>query len=231
MFLQYRNTTGTAEYNMLWPDNEVTKGSFTETIINSTTREIRLYFTPRNQVRYAPGDGSWSTASNTTDDTYSWNINISVTDNSGALSWVRSEYGVYRYTSIDASQDWVDVIAKPGGDDTSSIVAVIYSSNYDYNISIWFAENLLNQTTGEIIPIANNVYILESADPNDDITTDTTFSGTGEANAVDIFNDSGIFQPNGLSQTVNVQFRVYISYGTMPGFYRANVRVKIEQDP
>jgi len=33
MFLQYENTTGTANYTMLWPDDEVTKRRFTETVV------------------------------------------------------------------------------------------------------------------------------------------------------------------------------------------------------
>ncbi|RLF44812.1 MAG: hypothetical protein DRN09_02645, partial [Thermoplasmata archaeon] len=231
MFLQYKNTTGTAHYNMLWPSTEVTKGSLVETIVNSTTREIKLYFTPRSQVRYAPGDGAWDTTNNATNDPYSWNVNISVTDNGSGNTWTKSEYGIYRYTSISVSQDWVGVSAKPGENDVSNTVTITYSSNYDYNISIWFFENLQNQTTGDTIPIAGNVYLLASADPNDDINADTTFAGIGEANAVDIFNDSGSFPANGTSQTVNVQFKVYIPYGTMHGFYRANVGVKIDQDP
>ena len=111
-------------------------------------------------------------------------------------------------------------------------MTITYSSNYDYNITIWFEENLTNQTWGTTIPIAGNVDILNGTDPNDDITPftgDITFNGIGEANAVDIINASGIFEPDGVTQTVNVQFNVRIPLGTMWGIYQAHVGVKIFQ--
>ena len=231
MFLQYKNITGIAEYKLIWPDDEVDiiLDNCSETIINSTTREIKIAFKPKSQFRYAPGDGVWNNTQNTTDDLYSWNVNISVEDNSSARSWVKSEFGVYRYVNIQVPSSWIDVSALPGYYDDSDVVTIIFSSNYDYTLSIWFSTDLVNQSTGSIIPIANNVYILANADSNDDITTDTPFSGTGESNAIEIINQSGTFKSDGTSQTVNVQFRVYIPFGTLSGEYRANTITKIEQ--
>jgi len=83
---------------------------------------------------------------------------------------------------------------------------------------------------GRYYPIANNVDILADADPNDDITSDITFLGIDEANAIDIFNNSGIFHNNNISQTVDVQFDVYIPLGTHGGKYAARVATKITQD-
>jgi len=140
------------------------------------------------------------------------------------------EYGVYKYTSISPEEDWVDVIASPGFSDSSSIVTITYSSNYDFNMTIYFEENLTNTTWGKSIAIADNVTILANADLTDDITSDVTFNGIEEVYAVDIFNDSGIFKNNGVSQTVDVQFDVYIPLGSIGGLYTARVAIKIIQD-
>jgi len=232
MFLQYENTTGTANYNLIWPDNEVqlVLGNCTETIIDSNSRNINISFIPLSQIRWASSNESWDGAQNATNDDYSWNFNITVTDTVNFSSWINDEYGVYKYTSISPAQDWVDVNAAPGFSDTSNIVTITYSSNYNFNMTIYFEENLINTSHGDNIPIANNVQILAAADPNDDITTDVTFLGIGEVNAADIYNDSGIFSPNNVSQTVDVQFSVYIPLGTLGGRYTARVATKIIQD-
>lgn len=232
MFLQYENTTGTANFRMLWPDDEVQLilSNCSETIINSTTRLINISFKPLNQVRWASSNGTWDSTQNTINDPYSWNFNITVVDASDLKNWKTDEYGVYKYTSISPDQNWVDVAAAPGFNDTSSVVIITYSSNYDFNMTIYFEENLTNTTWGDTIHIANNVDILADADPNDDITSDITFLGIDEANAIDIFNNSGIFHSNNISQTVDVQFNVYIPLGTHEGKYTARVATKIIQD-
>ena len=232
MFLQYENITGTANFRLLWPDDEaqLILGNCSEKIYDANTRIINISFIPLSQIRWASSNGSWDPAQNTTNDDYSWNFNISVTDTVNFTSWIRDEYGVYKFTSISPAQDWVDVNAAPGFSDTSNIVTITYSSNYNFNMSIYFEENLTNTSRGDSISIANNVDILAAADPNDDITTDITFLGIDEVNAVDIFNDSGIFSTDNVSQTVNVQFSVYIPLATLGGRYSARVATKIVQD-
>jgi hypothetical protein len=233
MFLQYENTTGTASWSMLWPDDEaqIILANCTETIISTTTRIINFSFKPGNQTRWAAGDGAWNTTQNATNDPYSWNFNITVTDTTNRTDYKRDEYGIYRYTSLVADSDWVDVYALPGFSDDSSVVTITYSSNYDYNMTIYFEENLTHTTMPTYyISIADNVTIKADADPNDDITADKNFTGILEANAVDIFNNSGIFQKNGTSQTVQVQFRVFVPFGTMSGKYTARVATKISHD-
>jgi hypothetical protein len=233
MFLQYENTTGTANFNMLWPDDEVTlvSGNCSETIINSTTRHINISFQPLSQVRWASSNDTWSATANTFDDVYSWNFNITVRDWVGNNSWNRGEYGVYKYTSVLPDSDWIDVLAYPGGSDLTNVVTITYSSNYDYNMSIYFEEDLTSQgATVYTIPIANNVEILAATDSNDDITSNKFFQGIGEANAIDIFNVSGTFSNDNASQTVDVQFNVYIPIAQNQGDYRARVATKIVHD-
>lgn len=232
MYLQYKNTSGTAVFSMIWPDDEaqLISANCSETIINSTSRIINISFKPRSQVRWGSSNDTWDATQNTTNDPYSWNFDITILDMEGKGTSKMDEYGVYRYTSILPDQDWVDVIAPPGFNDTSNTVTITYSSNYDFNMTLYFEENLTNATWGDTIPIANNVYILGGTDLNDDITYDVVFIGIGEENAVDIFNDSGIFHSDNIGQAVNVQFNVYIPLGTQGGKYTARVATKIIQD-
>jgi len=107
--LTYENLSGTAYYNMTWPDNEISKGTMTETISRDDTNGSQNYtecynisftFTPGYQFRYAPGENSgwanttWSdengelyakplgASGNYTalDNIWSWNFWINVTD-------------------------------------------------------------------------------------------------------------------------------------------------------
>ena len=233
MFLQYENTTGTGVFRMLWPDDEaqLVLGNCTETIINSTTRVINISFKPLSQVRWASSNNTWNTTQNATNDDYSWNFNITVVDASGMNNSITDEYGVYKYTSVLPDSDWVDVVALPGFNDDSSVVTITYSSNYDFNMSIYFEENLTHTTLPSyIILIADNVAILADADDKDDITSDINFTGIREANAIGIFNVSGLFQADNVSQTVQVQFNIYIPLGTMGGKYTAHIATKISHD-
>ena len=182
MFLQYENITGIANFNMLWPDNEaqIVLANCSERIINASTRILNISFIPLNQIRWANSNESWNIDENVFNDPYSWNFNITVTDETDRSDWRKDEYGVYKFTYISPSQDWVDVYALPGFSDTSNVVSITYSSNYNFNMTIYFEENLNNQTWSRSIPIANNVEIIADADLNDDITTDMTFLGIGE---------------------------------------------------
>ena len=231
MFLRYENTSGVANFRMLWPDDEaqIILANCNERIINSNTRVVNISFKILNQVRWASSNDSWDATQNVYNDPYSWNFKITVLDEADGSSWKIGEYGVYKFTSVYTSKDWVDVYALPGFSDTSNVVTVTYSSNYNFNMTLYFEENLRNETWGVNIPIANNINILANADLNDDITTDMTFLGIGQSYAIDIFNISGVFHADNVSQTVNVQFEVYIPIGTLGLKYTARVATKIIQ--
>lgn len=231
MYLRYENTSGNATYSMIWPDDEaqLIQSNCSEMIINSTTRVVNFWFIPLSQVRWACSNNTWDSAYNTSNDPFSWNFNITAIDLSGLKSWKRDEYGVYKFATLQPQQDWVDVRAPPGYTAPTSVVNVTYSSNYDFNISLYFEENLTNVSSGGIIPIAYNVYIRADADLYDDITADMMFDGIGEENAIEIINASGVFHKNNISQLVRVQFNVYIPFGTIRGHYTAHVATKIKQ--
>ncbi len=230
MYLRYENVTGNASFKLLWPKNEVKliTTNCTQTIVNSSTRIIKISFKPLNQTRWACSNNTWDSAVNTTNDPFSWNFNITAIDTSGLKSWKNDEYGIYKFAMLLPDKNWVDVRAPPGYNATTNIVNVTYCSNYDYNISIYFEENLTNVSSGDIIPIADNVFICANADMNDDITSDMMFNGIREINAIDIINNSGIFHRNNTSQYVHVQFNVFIPFGTIQGEYSAHVATKIK---
>ena len=233
MFLQYKNTTGTAEYFMRWPDDEtiLIAGSCTDTQINSITHVVNISFKPLWQVRYAPGDGSWDTAAGF-NDLNSWNLEINVTDNAGESDTATSEYGVYRYTFVDPTANWIGVSAVEPADNTNTnTVSINYTSNYDFNMTIWLTGNLTNESTGKNISVANNVKILANADLNDDIASDQTFVGIGETNAkyVFLYDQNGTAPDNNPYQSVSVQFNVYIPFGTMAGSHSTYIGVKTSQ--
>jgi hypothetical protein len=231
MYLRYENVTGTASFKLLWPKNEVQliTSNCSQTIINSTTRIIKISFKPLSQVRWAGSNNSWDTTKNTTNDPFSWNFNITVIDIAGLKSTKKDEYGVYRFATLLPDRNWVNVYAPPGYNATTNIVNITYSSNYNYNISIFFRENLTNISSGSIIAIANNVYLCANADLTDDVTSDVMFTGIGETHAVNIITTSGIFHKNDTSAVVHVQFNVYVPFGTLKGVYTAHVGTKIKQ--
>lgn len=149
LFLRYQNTTGTANYIMFWPDDEVTIGSFTEKVEtnsnnisgDSETYNLTFSFIPGYQFRYAPGDGSWDYTNNAFNDIWSWNFKISVTDrgeNASGPSTVSviDEFGVYSYSEI-VSIGMLTIQGIPGENaTTASSVSINTRSNVDYSLSV-----------------------------------------------------------------------------------------------
>jgi hypothetical protein len=231
MYLRYENITGNASFKLLWPKIEVQliTGNCSQTIFNSSTRIIKISFKPLSQIRWACSNNTWDSTKNTSNDPFSWNFNITVIDTDDLKATKNDEFGVYQFATIMPDRNWVNVYAPPGYNATTNVVNITYSSNYNYNISVFFRENLTNISSGSIIPIANNVYLLANADLTDDVTTDIMFTGIGEAHAVNIITTSGVFNNNDTSTVVHVQFNVYIPLGTLKGLYTAHVGTKIKQ--
>ena len=231
MFLQYENTTGSANFNLLWPDDEVEIVTLncTETFLDSNTKIINISFIPKSQIRWANSNNSWNSTEDTYDDPYSWNFNITVTDSAGDIVNNIGEYGVYKYTSIIPDIDIITAYLTPGSSAETDTISLNYSSNYDYKIRVFFEENLTNQTTGSIITIADNLVLLASGDEDDDIDTDQTYAGIFEQNAVEIINKSGVFSVDGNYQTVDVKFSVFVPLGTTTGIYTTHINTKITQ--
>ncbi|MEW6070755.1 MAG: hypothetical protein AB1485_09075, partial [Candidatus Thermoplasmatota archaeon] len=228
-FLQYENTTGTPIFRKLWPDSDEIKlgpTASTETYVTSTTFILKIYFTPGNQTRWAKGggaDGIWDKGEGF-DDTYSWNFEINATNVSGAYASKTNETGVFRYTSIVVSQNWIGLNpVEPGGNTDTNPVTINFSSNYDFNLTIWFVNNLTNVSLSAEIPIANNVMIYAVGD-----ISNTYFIGIGESNKIYIYQNKPHFR-EGVSQSITVTFNVSVPIGTLAGNYVANVSVQVAQ--
>ncbi len=77
-----------------------------------------------------------------------------------------------------------------------------------------------------------NVQILAVANPGDNITADTAFTGLGEANAVFIYGTATWYfthSANTDEDTTVVQFSVTIPLDSAPGTYTAQLTTKVTQ--
>jgi len=184
LFLQYENLTGNANYTMVWPDDEVTEGSMTDTNEsdpegspgNTECHNITLSFTPGYQWRYAPGDGAWDTAAGY-NDTWSWNFNITCVDQGGYFSYHNpvigetiDEFGVYSYTEI-ISVGWPTMTGDPGTTAVNdSYITIQTRSNGNYSLSV----NVTNLTH-----LVNSNYVIQNT---------SILTAGGEIASLDYFN-------------------------------------------
>ena len=99
-------------------------------------------------------------------------------------------------------------------------------------MTIWFTTDLIKGS--DTISITN-VQILAAADPGDNITADTPFTGLGESsNAVFIYGTASWYfahSANTDEDTTVVQFSVTIPLGSAPGTYTAQLTIKVTQKP
>jgi len=227
MFLQYENTTGMGIFRMRWPDDEVifSSSNCSETIINETTRIINISFTPNKQMRYAVSNNTWNIASDIFNDPYSWNVNCSVNDTQNNQVTIKSEYGVGWYAKIEATE-LVEITGAPGMIVNSTIMTITYSCNSAYHLYVYMEKNLTQVNGADIIAITNNLSLLENADPNDELTINTNFTGVGENHYITLFNTSAPVTDT--QQNVDVQFELTIPFGTW-GTYSSNVSKKINR--
>jgi hypothetical protein len=228
MFLQYENTSGTAQFQMIWPDDESSLQLLdcSEKIINGTTRIINISFMPGNQTRCATSNESWTITENAYDDTYSWNLNCSVADSFSNKNYYNDEYGVDYYSALRAP-DLVEITGAPGMVVQSSVFSIEFISNADYTLKIYFDGNLTQVDGPDVIGINGNLSLLKSADTDDDILVNTTFNGIGEQHAITILNARSA-PGDGTNSSVNVQFELSIPFGTW-GTYSSSIIKKIER--
>ena len=216
MKLQYENETGNANWTMLWPDAEVTWGSGTETVHNSSCYNLTFTFTPKKQVRHAPGDGSWDTSEGF-NDAKSWNFNITVNTSSGSSSYVNNEYGIYSYSEISSADD-PNMNGAPGSRATASAITVITMANANFSLSVDLnatidhidgnpEHNMSNTTVG----VAGGNLTEANFDGNNPLYIWGTNS-TYASHNVDTYQNS-----------TSVTFHCDIPYGQFPGQYTSLV--------
>jgi hypothetical protein len=237
LFLQYKNTTGTAVYNLHWPDDEVTKGSWSEALVidsdgspaNTECHNLTFSFIPGYQIRYAQGDGSWESGPGY-NDTFSWNFNFTVVDQSGYKSYDNpiigesvDEFGVYSYTEI-VSVGWPTITGNPG---TTAIadsnITIETRSNGNYSLSVDLAQ--LDHKTNPTANMANTSVSLRGGN----LTSVTTFPGTGPLYLWG--NSDPAYQPaenNAIFKTTNdIEYRIAIPLSQLPGDYTGTIYYRL----
>jgi hypothetical protein len=234
LFLQYENTTRTANWNLRWPDSEITfdPADCTETIEtdptgspgNTECYNLTFPFIPGYQIRYAPGD-TWDTTAGF-NDTWSWNFNITAEDQSGYKSYNNpivgetiNEFGVYSYTEI-VSAGWPTITGNPGTTAiASSNITIETRSNGNYSLSVDLDQ--LNHTSHPTANMSNTTVSLRGGN----LTSVTPFPGTGP---LYLWGTSGpsyqAAENNNLSlSTSDVEYRCTIPLAQLPGDYNATI--------
>lgn len=233
MFLQYENTTGTPNWNLIWPSSEVTfiVGSCTDIIVNDATgspgntecHNLTFVWIPGYQFRYAPDPTDSVVGYN---DTWSWNFNITCDDSSGYHSYSNpiigetiNEFGVYSYTEI-VGAGWPSITGNPGDSPAynDSYINIETRSNNNYSLSV----NITNLThkTSPTYYIQNTSIFTAGGDLNPltlfiGNAPQYYYGGTSSYKAAE--NDS-----NSLT-TSDVEWAVNIPLGQFPGDYNATI--------
>ncbi|MBN2603188.1 MAG: hypothetical protein JXA91_03540 [Candidatus Thermoplasmatota archaeon] len=235
IFLQYQNTTGIAQFKRLWPHDELITTDFTDIpndpvhrIGSEKSHTVTFSFVPGYQIRYAPGDGNWDCTKNKVNDIWSWNFEISVTDNGknagGSRSvYVVDEFGISSYQEVvctgtpsihgipgeNASADKnISIITRSNVDfllliDVTTFYHESYSDSFFSNNSIWIRGGGLSKF--ENFNGFEPVYLFGSR---------SSFIDSDDSNII--------------KKTDNVQFKCDIPMAVMPGNYTATVNYKLK---
>ena len=233
LYLQYENTTGTTNFSLIWPDDEATKGNWTESNEtdsdgspgNTECHNLTFSFIPSYQIRYAPGDGSWEDGPGY-NDTWSWNFNITVEDQSGYKSYDNpiigetvDEFGVYSYTEI-VSVGWPTITGNPG---TTAIadsnITIETRSNGNYSLAVDLDQ--LNHTSNPTANMANTTVSLRGGN----LTSVTPFPGTGPLYLWGNINPPyQAAENNDTIKTISdVEYRCAIPLAQLPGDYTGTI--------
>ena len=233
LYFQYENTTGTASASMMWPDDEVTNGTWNETYVddptgspgNTEAYNLTFTFIPGYQFRYAPGDGAWDT-SDGINDIWSWNFNITVDDASGYHSYDNpitgetvNEFGVYSYSEI-VTAGWPSLTGSPGSNATGTNISIQTRSNGNFSLSVDVDQ--INHTTHPSANMSNQTVWVQGGD----LDTSTNFTGTapifyyGSAAPTYHISDNS----NTSLTTSDLEYKCSIPLAQLPGDYTATIR-------
>jgi hypothetical protein len=226
--LQYKNTTGTAVWRLMWPaGGEVTAGTYSDvegfdpygSPGNTECHNLTFSFIPGYQFRYAPGDGSWDNTYNTTDDLQSWNF-IIYADDGGNVSFINDEFGVYSYSEI-VSAGWPTITGNPGENATAdSNITLVTRSNGNYSLSVDVG-NLTHETHPTANISRDAVWIRGG-----DLAISTNF--TAIIGIIYLYGSAVTYHlaeadDTSLS-TSNIEYKCNVPLGQMAGDYTAPIR-------
>ncbi len=234
MFLQYQNTTGTAQFKRLWPHDELITTGFTD-IPNDPVHRIglekshtvSLLFIPGYQIRYAPGDGNWDNTKNALNDLWSWNFKISVTDNGKNAGGPRTvhvvdEFGISAYQEV-VSAGTPSINGIPGENASADKnISIITRSNVDFSLLI-DVSTFYHESYSESFFSNKSIWIRGGG-----LLQFENFNGF---EPVYLFGSRSSYlnsdNSNTIKETDNVQFKCDIPMAVMPGNYTALVNYKL----
>lgn len=217
LWLQYENTTGNANWNLIWPDDEVgfNSADCSDTIVDANTHNLSFVFTPRNQTRYAPVPLGWNyTAGH--NDNWSWNFNITVDDDDGYSNYAENEYGVYMYSHITQTTENPSGSGVPGQNNIELAPHTNVTTKCNANFSL--STEIANLSNGAGQYIQNTSLSAAGGD-----LSKTNFSGIGP---LYIYGGASTYKDhlvNGNDNTVEITYWVNISLGTVSGNYSETV--------
>ena len=236
LFLQYENTSATAEtatWRLIWPDDEVYlvgADSF-ETVVNDPSgspgntecHNITFAFVPGYQFRYAPDPTDAAAGHN---DTWSWNFNITATNNDSLFSYDNptvgesiNEFGVYSYTEI-VSTGWPTITGYPGDTPAynDSYISMVTRSNGNYSLSV-DVDNLSHKTAAGNWIDNTSIYTAGG-----ELSPLTAFGGAAPQwyyGGVGVY--TAALKDDTSLTTSDLEWAVDIILGTYPGDYNATI--------
>lgn len=242
---QYENTSGSANFNYLWPPADGFEISFNEaesrvvedTLYgwdNTEARNLTFPFVPNKQFRYAPGEDEWNnsviypvdnSSYNGLFNNYSWNFNISIDNTEGYTTWVFDEFGVYRYTEIINAQDpsivgYPDTNRSVNDAGGSGKITIFTCSNGNYNLSVEINDLTHKGLPSHIIP-KENVFVRGGDRSSFGNLSGLVYLYGGDQNGMDEYRNA---ETNGTQKnTSNVEYACYIPMGQLAGEYTSNI--------
>lgn len=217
MKLQYENTTGNANWTLIWPDDEVgfNDADCVESVIDENTHNLTFVFTPRNQTRYAPAPLGWNTSTGHNDN-WSWNFNITVDDDDNYSAWVENEYGVYMYSHITQTTESPSGTGVPGENNIELAPHTNVTTKCNANFTL--STDVANLSDG----LGNFIQNTSLSAAGGDLSK-TNFSGIGP---LYIYGNTTAYKNhliNDYANTAEITYYVNISWGTISGNYSSTV--------
>jgi hypothetical protein len=251
---QYENTSGTANFNYLWPPAEGFEISFNEAeskVVEDTlygwedteARNLTFPFIPNKQFRYAPGEGEdeWNTSVIYPIDNssyyalfnnFSWNFNISIDNTEGYTTWVTDEFGVFRYTEIISAQDpsivgYPDTNRSVNDNGGSGNITIFTCSNGNYNLSVEIDDLTHKGLPTHSIP-KENVFVRGGNRSSFRNLSSLVYLYGGGQNGMTEYRNA---ETNGTQvNTSKVEYACYIPIGQLAGEYTSNINYRLSTE-
>ncbi len=242
VYLQWDNTSGTPSWNLIWPTGgevALNAGGCSEVNVtgsdpghspgNTETYNLTFAWTPSYQFRYAQDPTNTAVGHN---DLWSWNINISASDDSGYYSYhnptqgeATNEFGVYTYTEI-ITAGWPEITGNPGDNPAynDSYISMQTRSNGNYSLSV-NATDLVHTTQPAYTMVNTSIWTGGG---------DLALAQYGGAGKQWYYGGAGAYKAAETAETSlttnDVEWAVTIPGGQFPGDYQADIYYRLRTE-